>query len=130
MVSRVARVLTAKLFSSRQNWDSPNPSPAGECGGTLAGERGGGRAQFRRRDIHWGTLYICTFWYQLIQNAVSSPLVYGPARLVEKISWQPCFIFFLCACEALTLTRPFSISVWGCTACSFLRASSLHVNNY
>jgi hypothetical protein len=37
-------------FSSRQNWDSPNPSPAGECapppppgsGGrdTLAGERG------------------------------------------------------------------------------------------
>jgi hypothetical protein len=41
----------AKLFSSCRNWDSPNPSPAGECAppfgsgrrGTLAGERGGGR---------------------------------------------------------------------------------------
>jgi hypothetical protein len=38
------------LFSSRPNWDSPNPSPAGECvppfgsGGThsLAGEGVGG----------------------------------------------------------------------------------------
>ncbi len=37
------------LFSSRRNWDSPNPSPVGECApllppgsggrGTLAGER-------------------------------------------------------------------------------------------
>ncbi len=41
------RVLS--LFSSRRNWDSPNPSPAGKCApppfgsggsGTLAGERG------------------------------------------------------------------------------------------
>jgi hypothetical protein len=45
---RVGRVLS--FFSSRRNWDSPNPSPAGECvpplfgsvgRGTLAGERGG-----------------------------------------------------------------------------------------
>ncbi len=43
---------SAHLFSSRRNWDSPNPSPAGECApfpfgsggrGTLAGELGGGR---------------------------------------------------------------------------------------
>ncbi len=62
---RVGRVLS--FFSSRRNWDSPNPSPAGECAtpfgswgrGTLAGERGVGRVPFRRGDIHYGdTLYI------------------------------------------------------------------------
>jgi hypothetical protein len=61
---------SAKLFSSRRNWDSPNPSTAGECapppplvpGGraTLAGERGVEEAQFRRgKDtVHYGTLDI------------------------------------------------------------------------
>jgi hypothetical protein len=52
---------SAKLFSSRRNWDSPNPSPAGDCApppgsggrGTLAGEREGlGESQFRRGNIH------------------------------------------------------------------------------
>ncbi len=45
---RVGRELS--FFSSRRNWDSPNPSPAGECApfgsggkGTLAGERAVGR---------------------------------------------------------------------------------------
>ncbi len=58
----------AKLFSSRRNLDSPNPSHAGECapptprfwgGGahSLARERLG-ESQFRRGDIHCGTLYI------------------------------------------------------------------------
>ena len=45
---RVGSVLS--FFYSRRNWDSPNPSPAGECAppppgsggrGTLAGKRGG-----------------------------------------------------------------------------------------
>ncbi len=65
---RVGRVLS--FFSSRRNWDSPNPSPAGECsplplvpgGGahSLATEEGGGgESQFRRGDIHCGTLYMC-----------------------------------------------------------------------
>jgi hypothetical protein len=59
---------SAKLFSSRRNWDSPNPSPAGACApppfgsggrGTLAGERGGGRVPIPTRGtIHCGTLYI------------------------------------------------------------------------
>jgi hypothetical protein len=62
---RVGRVLS--FFSSRQNWDSPNPSPAGECAlpprfgsggrGTLPGERRGGESQFQRGDIHCGNLY-------------------------------------------------------------------------
>ncbi len=56
---RVGRVLSFS-FSSRRNWDSPNPSPAGECSGggahSLARE-GFGESQFRRGDIHCGTLY-------------------------------------------------------------------------
>jgi hypothetical protein len=60
---RVGRVLS--FLSSPRSCDSPNPSPAGECappplgGGanSLARERLG-ESQFRRGDIHWGTLYI------------------------------------------------------------------------
>ncbi len=81
LVHRVGRVL--RFFSSRRNWDSPNPSPAGECApplvpggrGTLAGERGVGESQFRRGDIHCGTLYIHVLcglvsnsYYAVLQN--------------------------------------------------------------
>jgi hypothetical protein len=61
---RVGRVLS--FFSSRRNWDSPNPSPAGEYApppfgtggrGTLAGERGGGRVPIATRGH--------TLWYSL-----------------------------------------------------------------
>ncbi len=63
---RVGRELS--FFYSRRNWDSPIPSPAGECAPhplvqgweahshSLAGE-GLGESQFRRGDIHCGTLY-------------------------------------------------------------------------
>jgi hypothetical protein len=52
-------------IESRQNWDSPNPSPAGECapppdqgGGAHSLTKDGlGESQFRRGDIHCGTLY-------------------------------------------------------------------------
>ncbi len=56
------------FFSSRRNWDSPNPSPAGECAprplgsggrGTLAGERGVGRVPIPTRGHRlWYSLYI------------------------------------------------------------------------
>jgi hypothetical protein len=46
---RVGRVVS--FFSSRRNWDSPNPSPAGECAPPSL-------SQFRRGDIHCGTLHI------------------------------------------------------------------------
>jgi hypothetical protein len=51
------------LFSSRRNWDSPNPTPAGAGGpppgggGTLAGVRGVGRVQILTRGHTLGTLY-------------------------------------------------------------------------
>ncbi len=63
-VHRVGRVLS--FFSNRRNWDSPNPSPAGECApsfgsvgrGTLAGERGGGRVPIPTRGH--------TLWYSIM----------------------------------------------------------------
>jgi hypothetical protein len=64
---RVGRVL--RFFSSRRNWDSPNPSPEGECAPTSLVRGGGahsqareglGGSQFRLGDIHCGTLYMCT----------------------------------------------------------------------
>ncbi len=64
---RVGRVLS--FFSSRWNWDSPNPSPASECTpppfgsggrGTLAGERGGGRVPIPKRGHTLCSLYVCT----------------------------------------------------------------------
>jgi hypothetical protein len=61
---RVGRVLS--LFSNRPNWDSPNHSPSGDCapptvlaGGAYSLAREGlGESQFRRGEIHCGTLYI------------------------------------------------------------------------
>ncbi len=63
---RVGRVLS--FFSSRRNWDSPNPSLAGEFappppwfwgeGHTRWLREGLGESQFWRGDIHSGTLYI------------------------------------------------------------------------
>jgi hypothetical protein len=54
------------FFSSRRYWNSPNPSPAGECapppplvpgGGAHSLAREGlGESQFRRGEIHHGTL--------------------------------------------------------------------------
>ncbi len=68
---RVDRVLS--FFSSRRNWDSPTPSPAGECvppfgyggKGTLARGRGGGGVPIPRRGhtlCYSRYLLVCTLW--------------------------------------------------------------------
>ncbi len=59
-----------RFFSSRRNWDSPNPSPAGECPppgsggrGTLTGERGVGRVPIPTRGhTLWYSSYICMYF--------------------------------------------------------------------
>ena len=61
---------SAKLFSSRRIWDSPSPRPqaivppppfgSGGRGAHWLARVGVGESQFRRGDIHCGTLYICT----------------------------------------------------------------------
>jgi hypothetical protein len=60
---RAGRVLS--FFSSRRNWDCPNPSPAGEFarpplvpggGAQSLAKEGVGESQFRRGDIYCGTL--------------------------------------------------------------------------
>ncbi len=71
---------SANLFSRRRNWDSPNPSPAGEQpsvphpprfrgggGGTLACGRGGGspNSDEGTYTVVLYIQYICTLWLQL-----------------------------------------------------------------
>ncbi len=52
-----------RFFCSRRNWDPPPPPSPGSGGRahTLARE-GLGESQFRRGDIHYGTLYIYVLW--------------------------------------------------------------------
>ncbi len=65
---RVGRVLS--FFFSRRNWDSPNPSSAGECApppgyggrGTLTGERGVGRVPIPTRGTYTVVLFIYTYF--------------------------------------------------------------------
>jgi hypothetical protein len=69
LIHRVGRELS--FFSSRRNWDSPNPSPAGECAPTplvpggaahsLARE-GVGESQFQRGYIHCGTRRLAPYF--------------------------------------------------------------------
>ncbi len=83
---------SAKLFSSLRNWDSRNPSPAGECTPSSLGPGGGahslareglGESQFRRGDIHCGTLYIYVLcdcntpkvWANQLIGAIYSSLI-------------------------------------------------------
>jgi hypothetical protein len=72
--TRVGRVLS--FFSSSRNWDSPNPSPAGQYaplvlgGGTQAGEGGVGRVPIPTRGhTLWYSLYIRILWVVHISNA-------------------------------------------------------------
>ncbi len=56
----------AKLFSSRRNWDSPNPSPAGECAPTPPPVLGGGAHSLAREG--WRVPILTrghTLWYSL-----------------------------------------------------------------
>ncbi len=90
---------SAKLFSSRRNWDSPNPSPAGECAPPLCfrgkggggqrntrwRERGVGRVQFRRGDIHCGTLN--NFVVQIMYRYRYLPVTWHRVRRkIQKIA--------------------------------------------
>jgi hypothetical protein len=51
---RVCRVLS--FFSSRRNWDSPNPSLAGECVPSPFGSGGGGGGYTRLGERGWWSL--------------------------------------------------------------------------
>jgi hypothetical protein len=77
---RVCRGLS--FFSSRRNWDSPNPSPAGECAPplfgsrgrcTLAGERGEevGKSQFQGTCTVVLFIYMCTLCSRLFRSSIS-----------------------------------------------------------
>ncbi len=79
----VGRVLS--FFSNRQNWDSPNPSPAGECALPLW-IRGEGHTRWRERgwespNSDEGTLTVVFFIYVLCAVgplwAEVSPMIYS-----------------------------------------------------
>jgi hypothetical protein len=68
----IGRVLS--VFSSRQNWDSLTPHPQAIArplplvpggGAHLPAREGVGESQFRRRDIHCGSLYMCVLCAQV-----------------------------------------------------------------
>ncbi len=69
---------SAKLFSSRRDWDSPNPSPAGECAPPPFWSRGKGHTRWRKRG--WEspnsgegtyTLVLCMYMYFVIGSQQS-----------------------------------------------------------
>jgi hypothetical protein len=67
---------SAKLFSSRRNWDSPTPHPQARMlppfgsgwRGTLAGERGGGRVP--NSDEGTSTVVLCKYMYFVVNGEV------------------------------------------------------------
>ncbi len=74
---------SSKLFSSRRNWDSPNPSPSGECapphwfrgGGAHSQARKGlGESQFRRGETLYSkyTVVLCIYLY-FVTKAATRP---------------------------------------------------------
>ncbi len=113
--SLVGKVLS--FFSSLRNWDSPNPSPAGECGPSrgrahsLAREVVG-ESQFRRRDIHRGTVYIyvlCDLLY----------FIHPPLKIGRANTTSPSILFETLWIKALLF------SLWF----SFFYLPILHINN-
>jgi hypothetical protein len=88
-------IQSAKLFSSRRNWDSPNPSPAGECAhppfgsggrGTLAGERGGGRFPIPTRGhTLWYSSYICVLCIQYFERPSQKMLILSCVNLPTAV---------------------------------------------
>jgi hypothetical protein len=97
---RVDRVLG--FFSSSPNWDSPTPSPVGECvppplwfrGWVQTGLRErvwwGGGSQFRRGDRHCGTLGIyvhCTVLCAIYVCRYRSTVLTRKKRLRMKVTY-------------------------------------------
>ncbi len=131
---RVGRVVS--FFSSRRNWDSPNPSPAGECEppppfgsggrGTFAGERRVGRVPIPTRGLTlWYSLYLCTLWCTATLAScskphckpigpLSGPLTQHPYLLRIEVSARPFRFFhhyyFIPAFSPWLITSQFNLS--------------------
>ncbi len=85
----VGRVLS--FFSSCRNWDSPNPSPAGECappplvrgvGVHSLAREGVGGFQFRREGTYTVVLFIYTYF--VITILIKGSLFLIPYCLLKK----------------------------------------------
>jgi hypothetical protein len=86
------------FFSSRWNWDSPNPSPARECSpspfgsggrGTLAGERGGGRVPIPTRGhTLWYSIYVCTLCVEHTRTGTAQTAVEQTCFYFCSMEWN------------------------------------------
>jgi hypothetical protein len=92
------------FFSSRRNWDSPNPSPAGEC---APPPRFWGEGHTRWRERGWeipnsveGTYTVVLFIYTYFVNVGNQSVITHTHRFLKLIrtrSFYTFFIPYLCA---------------------------------
>ncbi len=86
---RVDRVLS--FFASRQNWDSPNPSPAGECARPLVGAHSLARVPIPTRGhTLWYLLYIYDADYRCVIWHIFLLCILGPSNSFFKgcVPWN------------------------------------------
>ncbi len=102
-IHRVGWVLN--FFSSRWNWDSPNPSPARECAPPPP-ERGGGQVPIptRRHTVHCGTLYMYVLC-EYIHGKVYSACPYQYRQEVPSLSAPVWDIMYLPPCPQVPPPR-------------------------
>jgi hypothetical protein len=90
-----------RYFSSRRNWDSPNPSPAGECALPPLWYRGEGHTRWRERgwespnsDEGTYTVVLCIVYVLCGQNGPHSwcDRGWGGPQMYNHILPYPCHI--------------------------------------
>ncbi len=81
---RVGRVLS--FFSSRRNWNSPNPSPAGECAFPLWFWRERG---WESPNSHEGTYTVVLYYiYELCGYTKGTMLLHNVAQHNVNVTWS------------------------------------------
>jgi hypothetical protein len=83
------------LFSSRRNWDSPTPSPAGECAPPPLGERGWGNP-----NSDEGTYTVVIYIYMYFGGPVLCQQIYNQhygKSILYSIKYFQCHHFSYCA---------------------------------
>jgi hypothetical protein len=104
---RVGRVLS--FFSSRRNWDSPNPSPAGECappgsGGGAHSREGMGVWESPYSDERTYTVVLCKYTYfvpypQEVPRVAIAPIFQGRSCKYCSAVWRSYVVSAPASCK-------------------------------